>query len=407
MIFSSCSKNEDSSHLLDENQLVSTRSTISLKTFIDMAEESLNLTYGSPDGVHDDYDFISFDTINLHRPAQIENIVSEFSDSELITKYDATNFLDPLGVIEHGSLSQLFFVHDEYGIRKQYKDMKKIGDRGISMVVNDDKTIHLFGDSLIHLDEDFNYINSQKFTFGNFGTTGQRIMKVGDYYYYSAIGGSGSPNDYQDQFLMKVSEDFNLKGYINFSGLSEWGFFFNSLDIYNGYAFFGVMDIPGLPGGDWYKYFKIKKADLDLNEEWTLYYSEGLSYFCAGLIATSDGGVIAYGHHEDLYNINDFPFIFKFDKDGNLSTSVDQEIQPNIVKVLSNPSNGMFRLDLSGYVSNNMKVTLTDINGQQMYSEKIIDNHYAKDLTHLPAGVYIFTLYENSKPIITDRWIKQ
>ena len=206
-----------------------------------------------------------------------------------------------------------------------------------------------------------------------------------------------------------MDEDFTLLDFIKFEEHDLFAMPMNGLAFdQNNKLYMGLVDVPVFFGDTWWLHFTLTKYDEELNEEWSTFFSEGNFYHMRGLLPLSDGGILVYGYHWDINGVTDYPLLFKFDSSGDISTSTEEEVTAvKSIKVLGNPSDGIFRAVLNGVTSTAFDLAFYNASGQQVHTHKIDKRDIEIDCTHLPSGLYYFQVMDGNEKIIGGKWMKR
>lgn len=147
-------------------------------------------------------------------------------------------------------------------------------------------------------------------------------------------------------------------------------------------------------------WFMIMKTDSALNLEWTKEYGGDAYYFMTGIIATSDGGGIAYGTRQDTTkgNFNRDPFMIKFDKNGMITFTKTFPQTKKTFAIYPNPASNVLNVKFEEnlitkfIITNTEGKVLKEILGDQI-EEKI-------DISNLLSGVYFISGYNKNLELV-------
>jgi hypothetical protein len=149
-------------------------------------------------------------------------------------------------------------------------------------------------------------------------------------------------------------------------------------------------------------WFTISKIDSNANLQWTKEYGGDAYYIMYGIIATSDGGGIAYGTIQDTTdrNFNRDPFLVKFDRDGlilfshNFSSNSQKPIE-----IYPNPTKNYFHIktidDLSIF-----RIEILNESGKKVKSigaDSILSEVFIGGLSN---GIYFINFYNNQNEFL-------
>lgn len=147
-------------------------------------------------------------------------------------------------------------------------------------------------------------------------------------------------------------------------------------------------------------WFMIMKTDSALNLEWTKEYGGDAYYFMTGIMATSDGGGIAYGTRQDTTkgNFNRDPFMIKFDKNGMITFTKTFPQTKKMFAVYPNPASNTLNVKFEEnlitkfIITNTEGKVLKEILGDQI-DEKI-------DISNLLSGLYFISGYNKTLDLV-------
>ena len=343
-----------------------------------------------------DFQHLSINKRELLRPTEV-----------VLFSYNSNNNYN-VTVIED-IRTNMIFITDHSGNIVKNRNLER-GRVFRSVVIDEDDVITLSSDSIVQIDINFNRLSAIQPLPWPLDFQGQKMLKKdNEFYYASKIRTTNSIGELYDLLLLKTDEDFNLLNYIKFPEHDLIAMPMNGLAFdEEGSLYMGLLDLPFFIGDTWWQYFTVSKYDTDLNEEWSTFFSEGNYYFMRGLLPLSDDGVFVYGFHRDLFGLIDYPMLFKFDSSGDISTSTEEEASVvKSIKVLGNPSDGIFRAVLNGVSSIDHQLVFYDTSGQQAHKQAIDQNNIEIDCSHLASGLYYFQVMQGSDKVVGGKWMKQ
>jgi len=155
-------------------------------------------------------------------------------------------------------------------------------------------------------------------------------------------------------------------------------------------------------------WFLLAKFDTNLNLKWEKYYGGDCYYGLWSVNATSDGGCLLSGTTYDYLtqdNERDI-FIIKVDSNGLYTGTYD--LPAGIIKeaiIYPNPGTDHCFIDLGGqYLF--ASLTIYDLNGNICINQ-VLSRHKNKVITsHLPAGIYFYTITTSDRVIGSGKWIR-
>jgi hypothetical protein len=145
--------------------------------------------------------------------------------------------------------------------------------------------------------------------------------------------------------------------------------------------------------------------DSNLNLRWRTLYGGDAFYYSWEIYATSDGGCIVSASKFDysVPVVYDYDVVLlKYDSNG-LLTSVDENEESNSLLLYPNPGNDQIKIDNN---FDNGLLQLFDQAGKvilTMYLDRGSNNINVSDI---PAGIYIYVLSLDQKPVSSGKWIK-
>ena len=86
----------------------------------------------------------------------------------------------------------------------------------------------------------------------------------------------------------------------------------------------------------------------------------------------------------------------------NEITGINETVNSSNIYIYPNPSKKIIKI-VSDEISENSFISIYDINGKKIISQKIDNNNI--DISSLPTGIYLLKLY-NDEQILTTRLIK-
>lgn len=106
----------------------------------------------------------------------------------------------------------------------------------------------------------------------------------------------------------------------------------------------------------------------------------------------------------------DFGDYYRYDFSVGFTLGLDEKVLDHEVKVFPNPTSGICTIEVSGSVHNSADLTIYDLTGRQVYSEKMnASETFAEshpDLTFLPRGQYIVKIVTEEQ-VYTKNLVKQ
>lgn len=113
-----------------------------------------------------------------------------------------------------------------------------------------------------------------------------------------------------------------------------------------------------------------------------------------------------YIENEPLTNVRMIKMDFSFNDNSQCSVGLENSERAEI-KVFPNPSQGIIQVELSGELSEDLKVEIYSMNGQMVHEQKIINQSiFQLDVDDLPNGIYTLN-FLNERIRITEKLIIQ
>ncbi len=170
----------------------------------------------------------------------------------------------------------------------------------------------------------------------------------------------------------------------------------------NGFYFGGTSNfsVYTYPYGHTPSWFLIVKTDSMLNVGWEKYYGGDAYYFMTGIVATSDGGCIAYGTKQDtsMGNFNRDAFLIKFDRDGVINFTHEIPIKEQWISIYPNPAHDFIKIRFLES-KHTGSLSFFDVSGKEI--EKIELNagqiEHIVSIKNWPRGVYLYKFLSTDK----------
>jgi hypothetical protein len=137
----------------------------------------------------------------------------------------------------------------------------------------------------------------------------------------------------------------------------------------------------------------VAQLDSTLNINWIHYYYGKEVNFLNGLVATSDGGVLLYGHQKPIDSTYYTGFVLKVDKNGLLATDDSSPNQETIsVTVAPNPCTNYvtFALGLDEKNDSDLQIFIYDTLGRLVKKEKAHSGLNTFSMENLASGTYFY-----------------
>lgn len=103
--------------------------------------------------------------------------------------------------------------------------------------------------------------------------------------------------------------------------------------------------------------------------------------------------------------------LYTYDSSGSVNIEERSSSFTGSVKIYPNPSTGEFKVDLWSESNADMQYRVNNILGQSVlggtYKAQAGDNKFALDASSLGEGIYIFTIFSGTKPVYSQKIIKQ
>lgn len=150
----------------------------------------------------------------------------------------------------------------------------------------------------------------------------------------------------------------------------------------------------------------LNKIDENLNLKWQKYYGGDACYLLMSILSTQDGGCVMAGSRYDYQtqNLERDVYILKVNENGLITWAHNIPEVTKEILIYPNPGNNFMHVKS---FQNNLIIELFDNYGQQILSQKIINQKTTLNTQNINSGVYFYSvLDENNKIIETGKWIK-
>lgn len=255
---------------------------------------------------------------------------------------------------------------------------------------------------LVKIDSDGNEIWKKTIggTSHDFGYAIKSAPQGGNYIFGSSQSyGAGS----FDMFLAKIDDDGIEEWHITYGGeLYEYGV---SMDINeHGELFlFGTTTSFGQNNSE---DFYLLKVDEQGNNIWELSVGGELADNGSSVLATPDSGCVVVGSSES-FGAGGYDVLFiKIDKFGQIENIIDS-VEPgneNQLVIAPNPIHNEGRVLLKGDHTNvTREMIITSVNGTVLNKYSLVGSNSSFDVSGLPAGIYIYKVFENNSSDIVYR----
>jgi hypothetical protein len=160
----------------------------------------------------------------------------------------------------------------------------------------------------------------------------------------------------------------------------------------------------GPPSPGYTNWFMVRQSDGQLQERYRHFYGGDAYYYVSAIIATSDGGCFVsankYSHDTDNFEL----FFLKLNSEGLLVGTNNPDIQQRMSLLYPNPATD--EVVLETYLDATT-IKMYDINGRLKGQHIGVKGKNIINLSGLPVGVYVLSLYSKGKFIENHKLIKQ
>jgi hypothetical protein len=246
------------------------------------------------------------------------------------------------------------------------------------------------------------------------------------------------PHNLSNPYGIKWDSDtsFYIAGEFNGGSDNDIGFFkqFDPIDstgsIFNSYGAMDTLDLTAqfaldydnydsiYIGGTknfWFYYltepswYFIVQTDSNLNVRWERFYG-GDAYFSMNkIMMAKDGGIIITGTRYDYQNVTGEELdihVLKLTSEGLLvSTPEELSIEMREALVFPNPGTDYLKVRVAAHYPKST-FELYDINGRITLSERINGKWGEINTSSLPAGTYIYRIYNEEGLFESGKWLK-
>ena len=268
---------------------------------------------------------------------------------------------------------------------------------------------HSNGRSVTILDTTFNFISSQPLQ--PFGTPGFYTKWLNDTNFIFSYQARKVGLPYQDQeFTVEIRDTlFNVLHFDQFglpdsydSPAGPKGLDFRHPDTI---FYASNTDLAfGPPPQGYTNWFMVRQSDGQLQERFRHFYGGEAYYYAHAIIATSDGGcfVTAGKYNHNTANLE--LLFLKLNSEGMLVGTNDPDIQQRMSLLYPNPATD--EVVLETYLDATI-IKVHGINGKMIRQSGGIKGKNLINLSGLPAGVYVISLYSKGEYIENHKLIKK
>ncbi len=157
-------------------------------------------------------------------------------------------------------------------------------------------------------------------------------------------------------------------------------------------------------------WFVVIQTDSLLNVRWERFYGGDAYYTMWKLIATSDGGCITVGGRYDYRNTDieqEDIYILKLNSEGLLVGNPETPaIKMQEAIVFPNPGTNRLRVRIAAQY-NNSTFELYDMAGNRVITQNISGKWGEANTTFLPAGNYVYRIFNDAGLFETGKWVKR
>ena len=179
-------------------------------------------------------------------------------------------------------------------------------------------------------------------------------------------------------------------------------------DIYIGSTFDFPLSCQNPPLCNDTSYFVLQKLDKQRNILWKKRYGKNGQYVMFGILSTSDGGCLMYGHRYTHDAPKKFEaYILKVDGNGIMTSETAIPMPQSNITAYPNPSSGQLHFKKEDpSVSNRFDVNIFDISGKLIFQKRETDLTETFDLSHLSEGNYMYQIKSENTIVAVGKWVK-
>lgn len=287
---------------------------------------------------------------------------------------------DSIGYILFGS-NELFFADSLFNIEREVSHPTL--DNGFSIFQQGN--IHYYTDSTILLsakyygiDDEINMIENE-----------ERGIVVGIFNFNLEV------LQFDTLAISSTGDTINWPATIKSISINEMGNFYLG-GTYN-------LDFSDFNFGNTDSKFLLAKYELSLSKLWEKKYGGSAYYFMAGILATSDGGCIMYGHRYKSDTRLE-AYALKVDGEGLITNTLDLPLAEESVYIYPNPFRENLQVELKS--NSQLELVIYDSFGKTVLKKTISDMKTYINVTTLENGMYFFQILKKGLLLHSGQLVK-
>lgn len=214
--------------------------------------------------------------------------------------------------------------------------------------------------------------------------------------------------------LVKTDMDYNLLDTLHFgkSDTMDYPGLHNNMDfIYPGQIYYaGISNMSMM--NPYYStipsWLMLQKLDEDLNLNWQKFYGGDAYYNLWTVLATEDGGFVMAGTRYDHETQNEERdvYVLKVNENGNVGWSHNGPARVSDFMVYPNPGSNVLHVRSTAQYQR-FRFEMYDMSGTRHLMEAVTNNQARINTAHLPAGTYVYRIYDvEGRLAETGKWVK-
>jgi hypothetical protein len=160
----------------------------------------------------------------------------------------------------------------------------------------------------------------------------------------------------------------------------------------------------GYPPEGYNNWFMVRQSNGQLEERYRSFFGGDAYYYVSSITATNDGGcfVIARKHNRKTDN---FELLFlKLNSQGLLVGTSDPKLKQQMFILYPNPSSDEFVVET--YLES-VTITIFDSNGRMLSKYVGVKGKNVVNISSIPSGIYVVSLYSSGKLVENKKLIKK
>jgi hypothetical protein len=227
-------------------------------------------------------------------------------------------------------------------------------------------------------------------------------------YLTTAIGGFNASNE-RNNFLMfrqSTNGPRRFLSEIRYGGQSLNGNNYKTIDsTRQGEIFVGgllYIDIPATSS-----HIMLSKLDNRYNTLWTRFYESNGLYVGSGILATSDGGCIAYGSYtkDRLASRKRYAYFIKVDGNGRTVSETSIPLSTPTLMVFPNPAQAEIQVELPAEIET-FDYRIYDMQGKLVQQKNNVLAAQSIGIQTLATGSYVLQAWQKGQLLGVAQWVK-